>query len=256
MAEMMDEQEAKFLTDEDIDHVITSLSDDIIFDSLKEQISNVFVQSDSNPVYYITYFTGKYNYIMNKYSEYEEVCEKIKEIREEFYEKLKTLIEEKFDFTLNLPAFFDDEEKFNIIGNLYDFFIIRNKVNSVNVISGYIDREIKDLIKYYKPLIDKKDLTYNNIKKTINKDIAVIICKLPDIISNLTVESGFDLVQLMIDDEQEITNMVIGTLFDENTEYINIGESFIDNILNAIKKNEVYYLQARTQLVNKYSDKK
>jgi hypothetical protein len=253
--ENLEEYEASFLTEKDIEQIINSLSDDIIFDSLVEQIENVFNSTDSSPVFYLTYFTGKYNFLMNKYAEYEDLCNKIKEIREEFFFKLKGLIETKFDFVVEFDSALGKEEQFLNISHMYNFFIIRFKDNSANLVNKYIDREMKDLIKYYKPLIDKKDLTYANMKKTINKDATVVICKLPEIIQNMTVDSPKDVVGLLIDDEYEISNMMIKDIF-VASEWISYGETFIDNIMKSIKQNEVYYLLTRTSLVNKYNMKK
>jgi hypothetical protein len=192
---------------------------------------------------------------MNKYSEYEELCSKIREIRENFFYKLKELIETKFDFAIEFDSSLDKEEQFLYISHLYNFLIIRFKENSAHLVNNYIEREMKDLVKYYKPLIDKKDLTYANMKKTINKDATVIICKLPEIIGNLTVDAPKDVISLLIDDEYEISNLIVKEMF-INHEWTSFGETFIDNILNSIKENEVYYLITRTTLANKYNMKK
>jgi hypothetical protein len=253
--ENLEEYEATFLTEKDIEQIVNSLSDDIIFDSLTEQIQSVFSSTDSSPVFYLTYFTSKYDFLINKYSEYTELCSKIKEIREEFFYKLKELIETQFNFTIEFDSALSKEEQFLYISHIYNFFIIRFKENSANLITKYIEREMKDLIKYYKPLIDKKDLSYANMKKTINKDATVVICKLPEIIQNMTVDSPKDIISLLIDDEYEISNMIVKDVF-VNNEWTAYGETFADNILKSIKQNDTYYLLTRTNLVNKYNIKK
>jgi hypothetical protein len=254
--ENLEEKEATFLTEKEIEQVINSLSDDIIFDSVKEQIQNVFTSIDSTPTYYITYFTTKYDFIMNKYSEYEEVVAKVKEIREELFMKIKGLLEERFDFTIDFPESLGMQERFNVISHLYGFLVIRNKDNSSRIIINYVEREMKNLIKYYKPLIDKKDLTYVNMKKFINKDITTIICKLPEIISHIEVASGTDLINLSIDDEWELTNWVVRDLFSNDKGMIAFGDNFVQNFLKPIKENETYYLLTRTHFINKYNEKK
>jgi hypothetical protein len=254
--ENLEEKEATFLTEKEIEQVINSLSDDIIFDSVKEQIQNVFTSIDTTPTFYISYFTTKYDFIMNKYSEYEEVVEKVKEIREELFMKIKGLLEQRFDFTLEFPDSVSLADRFNIITHLYGFLVIRNKDNSTRIIIKYIEREMKNLIKHYKPLIDKKDLTYVNMKKHINKDITTIICKLPEIISHIEVDSGIDLIELSIDDEWELTNLVVRDVLSEEKGMIAFGDTFVQNFLRPIKENETYYLLTRTHFINKYNEKK
>jgi len=253
--ENLEEKEVTFLTDKDIEQIINSLSDDIIFDSLAEQVDSVFTTMEGSPVFYLTYFTSKYNFLINKYSQYSELCSKIKDIRENFFYKLKDLIEKKFDFVLDFNDSINKEEQFLFISHMYNFFIIRNRENCVNIINKYIEREAKDLIRQYKTLIDKKDLTYMNMKKSINKDMAVIICKLPEIIEGIQIDSSKDLIQLAIDDEHELTNMIVKDIFIAG-ESITFGQNFIKNIIDHIKTNEIYYLLVRTNLTNKYNTNK
>jgi hypothetical protein len=254
--ENLEEKEATFLTEKEIQQVINSLSDDIIFDSVKEQIQNVFTSVDTTPTFYITYFTTKYDFIMSKYSEYEEVVTKVKEIREELFMKIKGLLEERFDFTLEFPDSIEMKERFNIISHLYGFLVVRNKDNSTRIVINNIEREMKDLIKHYKPLIDKKDLTYLNMKKFINKDITTIICKLPEIISNIEVATPKDLIELAIEDEWELTNLVVKDVLSEERNMVSFGSNFVQNFLKPIKENETFYLLARTYFINKYNEKK
>jgi hypothetical protein len=253
--ENLEEKEATFLTEKDIDQIVSSLSDDIIFDSLTEQVRKVFDTVDSSPVFYLTYFTSKYDFLINKYSEYNELCDKIKDVRQSFFFKLKELIEEKFDFTVDFGDSLTEEEQFLYISHIYNFFVIRNRENCVNIINNYIERESKELIRQYKTLIDKKDLTYMNMKKSINKDVAVIICKLPDIIQAINVENAKDIIELAMEDKHELTNLMIQDVL-LNDAYTTYGENFINNVLNHLKNNEIYYLLTRTDLVNKYNIKK
>jgi ribosomal protein S15P/S13E len=251
----LEEQETTFLTEKDIEQILNSLSDDLIFDSLKEQIENTFNSVDSSPVFYLTYFTSKYDFLINKYSEYEELCDKIKEIRESFFNRLKELLETKFDFTVEFPMTMSLDEQFQNLSHLYNFFVIRNKDNITRLIIQYIEKEMKNLIKYYKPLVDKKDLSYMNMKKSINKDIATIICKLPEIIDNINISNPSDIIELFIDDEYEITSIIIRDLFLER-KLVSYGDEFINNFLKHIKENEIYYLLVRTYFMNKYNEKK
>lgn len=251
-----EENENQELTARNISDIINSVSDDLVFDSLEDQIKNAFISGDSSPMYYVTYFTTKYNFIKNKYSEYPEVIEKIEDIRENFYGRLQALLEDKFKFTVNeFPSTLTKDQVYENIEQLYNFFVIRNRYNSINLIVKYIEKEMKSLIKTYKPLIDKKDLTYINIKKSLNKDIAVIICKLPDIIDSIEISSSQDLLNLLIEDEFEFTNAIMKDLF-ITKEIITFNEDFISNLITPIKEDDSFYLHARTYFVNKYNDKK
>jgi hypothetical protein len=252
--ENLEEKEVTFLTEKDIENIINSLSDDIIFDSLKEQIENVFISADTNPTYFLTYFTTKYDFIMNKYSDYEEVTAKVKEIREDFFFKVKALIEEKFDFVVEFPESVSMENQIATISHMYDFFVIRNKRHLLNILINYIEKELKNLIKHYKPLIDKKDLTYTNMKKYVNKDITVVVCKLPEIINEMIIDSAEDLLKLAIDDSFEITNNIIHTVLVAD-QAASFGGTFVEKMVSAIKQDETYYLYTRNHLMQKYNQK-
>jgi hypothetical protein len=253
--ENMEEKEATFLTEKDIEQVINSLSDDVVYDTLKEQIDSVFSVNNDKPTYYLSYFTTKYDYILSQYSEYEDVVEKIKDIRENLFFSVKSMIEEKFDFSVEFPESMSVDQQLDTIGSIYKFFIIRYQENSLFATIKYIERETKDLLKHYKPLINKNDLSYTNVKKDVSKDAAVLICKLPEIIDAMQIDGPDDLLELAIDDQWEISNTVISELFSADQGYGSFGPTFVDKFIQPVKSEEYYYLMARNYLLEKYNPK-
>jgi hypothetical protein len=247
--ENLTEKETTFVTEKDIDQILNSLSDDIVYEALEDQIKTIDQSESSMVENYISFFTNRYSYILNRYSEYEEIIDKVTDIRNRFYDGLKSLLEEKFSFELSIPESYTNDQRFSTLNRLYEFFVIRYNDNNVNLVQNYIEREMKEIVRQYKPEVDKKDLTYMNNKKNTSKDALVVLCKLNDIISSIEVESGSDLVDLMINDRNEITSEAIINLIEEDL--IEFGSGFSENILSSIKDDASLYLKVRANFKDK-----
>jgi hypothetical protein len=247
--ENLTDKETTFVTEKDIDQILNSLSDDIVYEALEDQIKTVDQSESSMKENYIQFFTNRYTYILNRYSEYEDIIDKVTDIRNRFYDGLKSSLEDKFSFELSIPESYTSDQRFSTLNRLYEFFVIRYNENKVNIVQNYIDREMKELVRQYKPEVDKKDLTYVNNKKNTSKEGLIILCKLNDIISSIEVESGSDLVDLMVNDRNEIVNEAIISLVDEDL--IEFEGDFFGDILSSIRDDASLYLKVRANFKDK-----
>ncbi|ALN97878.1 hypothetical protein Bp8pS_199 [Bacillus phage vB_BpuM-BpSp] len=250
--EYLEDTEVSFLTEKEIDEIINSVSDDLLFFSIENQIKNKQIDylEDSN---HIQFFVDRYALIKDKYSEYPDIIERVLDIEKTFYSNVLELLEERFDFKLEERYDITREEKYNLIRNIYEFFIMKQTKNSITLVFNYLDREMKSLIPYCKNSIDKKDLTFVNTKKLITKELHPVYCKLNDIISSIQVDEAKDVIELSIDDKNEINNMEIFNYFCERDQ-ITFNDNFIENYLSVIKDSPKLFLLIRSKFIEKYNN--
>lgn len=246
--EMIDEKDCTFNTDKNIEDVISSLSDTIILDNVKDQINNI-EENYSDNLYYLSYFNTKYDYLVNKYNDNKDILDKINSLKESIYTSIKEYIENKFCINIIFPDYITKDMAYNYINIIYKFFVINYQENVYSLITNYIKEEYKNIIKYYKNRINKKDLTYTNLNKNIDKNLAIIICEINNIVENMVIDQPVDIINLVIkDDPNEYYNENIFNLV--NLQFISFKDNFVNNILNMIKSNDKLYLNIRTKLLN------
>jgi len=248
--EMINDKDYTSITDKEVEEVISSLSDDVILSSIKDQIDNIDINI-CNTTYFLSYFATKYQVLLDKYHENDELCKKIKLVKQNLYMNIKSYMENKFAFTVEFPEYMTLEDQYNYITILYEFFVLRHQNNNIALVSGYIQQEFKSIIRHYKAELDKKDLTYTNMNKNMDKDMIVILCKLPEIIDDMQIDVPEALLNYIIsEDPHEYDNSVILSLIEQYKAII-FGDNFVENALNRIKNNPSFYLYMRTELLNK-----
>lgn len=254
--ENLEVNEVSFLTEKDIDQILNSVSDDLIIQNIEEQIENVFSNEVSgSKLYYLSYFTNRYNYITKKYSDNKDIMDRLNKSIIEVFSRVQELIENKFKFSLELIDSLDIDMMMEIIENIYQFFIIDFNTNCSNLVFNYITNERKDLVKSYKNTVNRKDLTYINLKKFITNENIIIIYNIDDIIDGMDIQAIEDIIDLMTKDDPDlVSNYIIRSLFmDEKYGYVTFNESLNKLICDFLKGNYPLKMNIKCRLTNYFN---
>jgi hypothetical protein len=205
-----------FVSEVEKDDLINRLSDDIIVENIKEQLSKP-VLSDLSTVNYLDILDTRFAVLSDKYSENEDLMEIFKAIRLDIYNTVATGIEEKFDVKLNFDlSFMAESDYFYNVEKLYQFFIINYKPNLVNFFVSHIMEHREALVKSYKKDTNKKDLEVSSLRKVIQRlDDVVVVYNIEDIIADIVqTEDPMEILNTVIEnDPDELTNVIAKEIF-------------------------------------------
>jgi hypothetical protein len=233
------------------------LSPDIILDNIEEQIKDLNGSYD-----YATLFEEKYEYMRDFYNSKEKTAESIEyiqnldDIRDNFYEKLFTLIMEKFSFSVVLKDTLLNEEKYKLIKGMYKFFVcnIRDTIKSFYM--NTINDEKKAIIDSYKESINKSDMMYTLIKKEVSDDTdnAILVYAVKDVYKDIELEDIETFIETVIKgDESEEINDMMNDIFCTMEESVDISchlNDLMKIIRDYITNDSNLIMEIQTELVS------
>lgn len=222
---------------EDRNEVLNRLSDEILIDSINDQIKNYLV-GDYVPENFLDTYDIRFNYLINKYEEEQELCNNLRSIRNDFYLDVIKQLSERFKFSYNL----DDELKFNDYTNIkdiYTFLVLHSYENLSLFFTNYIKFNKNDLVKQYSKNNNTKDLSFSNIKRTFkNTAETTIVYNFSNIIDDVisTIEDdNFILSTILEDNDESVLNNNISNLFLNNDDEYALLEEFSDIFFEPLK---------------------
>ena len=230
---------------EAINDFLLQISDDILFINIDEQINNTVNTSENYFSFIIDKLEGLKT-LLNK--DDQELIDRVDTLKDQICQQVQALLEDKFKFNCDFKCYSDSSK---CLKELYKFFIIRKKEILLSLVNNYIEREYKSLLlKYSKTKINKKDVSYLNNKKSIEKEDLTILLNLHNIISAIELTDVDDLLELLIDDKDEFTYNFIFTMFQQ--EEIVFTRDFIDVIKEELEKEKNYLImESRLKLMSK-----
>ena len=193
------------LTDDESDQIISNLKDELILESIMEQIDQPFNNSFNNTDY-LDLFETRYNYLSEIYRDSSTFINKINDLKENLYSDIFKSITSKYHINYTDNGF-DIVECATV---LYNFFCLDYKDNIIRYIQSIILSEKKSLANNYADPQYSKSLSANALKKTLkNKNDALIIANINDIIFNIVNRDSDNLEIIRIitnSDMMEYTN--------------------------------------------------
>lgn len=242
--------------DNDIEEIMYSLSDDFLLRNVISQINNIDIDNTEN---YLDIFNSRYDYVIEKYNEENEIVSQLREIKYDFYMDIFNELTKHF-LMCSLRPETDGNKFYQLIYNVYVFFILRHKENLVDFYVNYIFENKNNLIVEYKSKVNKKDLEIMSLKKIVNNiNNAVLITALEDIIEGIQLDNFNDyfltlklITKNELDEEVNfnICNMFINypdevilkNTFHKRFNSIMYEESFRNVVLNDIKQELIKLL--------------
>lgn len=244
--------------DDDVRNIASELSDDIILQTIYEQIDNN-LRINENDI--LANFENRYQYILMFYGNDKKIIETCKKIRNNIYTKILEKICNKLDISTNLltDEFLNHSDEFYFyVKCFYEFFILKYKENICNLFVNYLYNNRDTLVENYKNSIENKnDLLIKSLKKVFdNSNDAYLIYLAETIVvdyinNELTSE---DLInEITNTDPYELTNASIKELLIDNKFETYCGNSFVNNFFNPLKDEEYRYdllIEIKFALVN------
>jgi|GEM_PF-3186136 len=248
---MINDSNRDFFTERDIDQIINTLSDDIVLKNIEDQINGILLDQKEIQTSYLPYFIQRYNYVMNKYKDNEEITTKIKSAIEKVYEEIKVLITEKFNIKVDFSESVTFNDRLELIESFYKFFIIDLQDNCINFLVNYITTERKNLVKAFKPNTNKKDLSFVNLKKYLNNENIFIVFNLDEIIDSIEIEDNAYLIDLMTKNDPEmLTNFYIrNVLMEERFSDVGFESNLFETLKPYIKANDSLQMKVKSRLI-------
>lgn len=233
---------------ENINQFLLQMSDDIIFMNIKEQIKNCNnVEED-----YFSLIIDKIEGLRTVVKDDEtDIINNLDSLKDEICDNVQSLLEERYKFKCDFKCYSDRSK---CLKQIYKFFVIRHDQILLSLITNYIDREYTSLLmKYGKSKINKKDISYINNKKTMNKENLALILNLHKVFSSIVLEDIDDTLELLIEDKEEFTYNFIYTMYQQ--EEIVFDIEFLEVIKQElIENNDYLIMEGRTFLMNKIKE--
>lgn len=190
--EFEDDNEDLILTEDETDVIINNLKDELIMESILEQIENPFNNSFGNADY-LDIFETRYTYLTTVYKNSTTFINKINEVKDNMYSEIFEAITKKFDLKYTSGNF----DKMECTRELYSFFVLDYRDNLITYLTNLIIKEKKSLALSFNDT--SKSLGVNALKKVLkNKEDAIIISNLPLIIDEI-VKRDFDNLDIISD---------------------------------------------------------
>lgn len=253
-----DDNEFWLSNDDDVRDLCSQLSDDILLQTIYEQIeSNLNI----NPNDILYNFNERYHYILVFYGNDERILKNIKELKKKIYLKILDKLCNKFDFTTELnneDISADSTNLYLYTDAFYNFFILNYRENIIDFFTNYLFENAETLIENYKNTIENKnDLMIKSLKKSFHNSIYAYLLYLTETIildyinNDILVE---DLIKDFTDmDEYEYNKAIIRLIFLKNKYNTYAGSDFINRFFAPLK-NEEYRLniliEIKSNLVN------
>jgi hypothetical protein len=230
-------------TESERELLLNKLSDNLILVGMMEQLeSKDLPQRMTN---FLQIFDDKFSYISIKHEDDQDLMDVINKIKLEFYIDLCNSISAKFDIETNFDLDIMPLQNFYFyVRKMYEFFVLEYRNNLITFFTKYIYENKSELLKVYKPITDKTDLSVGSIRKTASLDGTIIIYNLDKIIAGIpsVIHDNVFIIEEIINDEpDETANLVIHELFIDAKEESNLGINFVDKFFEPLFNEELKF---------------
>ena len=151
--------------------LLLSLNDDLLIESIEEQIKNpsmVFFEKNN----YVEIFEDRYKYITERFKDIPDLLENVNDCRGTFYGKVFRLISDYYELELDNDA--NDNNVYIMTKVLYEFLVLNYTDNVKAFVLQYIYMNKKALVQLFGETGKKLDSTSaRKITKNPN-DVAII----------------------------------------------------------------------------------
>lgn len=234
---------------EDINDFLLQISDEVIFINIQEQIEHGTGIEEN----YFSFILDKLEGLKTVLNEDQtDLKNKIDNFKEDICNSVQEILESKYGFTCDFKCYSDRSK---CLKEIYKFFIIRKKEILLNLVNNYIEAEYKSLLmKYGKNKINKKDISYINNKKSIDKEDMSLLLNIHNVVSLIELDNIEDTLEKLIEDKDEFTYNFIFTMFQQ--EEIIFKNEFINIIKSEIVKEKNYIImESRLKLMDRIKNK-
>ena len=177
----VEDDENTVLTEAETDVILSELKDELLLESILEQIKNPLNSSYGNSDY-LEIFRMRYNYLKEAYGSNKNFIKKLKELKYKIYFEIFDEIVRKFNLEYS-PSNLSIED---CVYDLYSFFVLNYKDNIVDYIINIIIKEKKNLVKDLKHAKYSKSIGCSSLKKIFKyKEDAIILSNITNIINNI-----------------------------------------------------------------------
>lgn len=247
--EVESDESELILTEDETDNIINNLKDELILESIIQQIKHPFDNSYGNTDY-LNIFETRYNYLIDVYKDSTTFISKISYVREVMYSEIFNTIIKKF----NLSYTDNGLDVVEYTKYLYNFFCLDYKDDLINYFVNTILKNEKSIASSLSDPMYSKTLSANALKKVLkSRNEAVIIANITEVIKNI-VQSDMDnlvIIKSICDDDiADATKFYINKFFlvdfsiSPSKDFKNIYFSIILNkeqgyndIINQVKMN-------------------
>ncbi|QXN67899.1 hypothetical protein FPHOBKDP_00145 [Listeria phage LPJP1] len=240
---------------ENVNEIITNISEDIMIDNILSQINDTDIQDLSEVrKSFFEYFEERYNFVKKNYNDDDEAMQNCREVFDDILNQIIKAISEKYSFDLFFSDILLFDTKVEITKSLYYFFVINIRENIENMIYYFIMKNRKTLVKMFNTISkeERKNLSYINLSSAINNDYTTMIYHLSMIIDNIEIPTNEDIIELMVEDNSyELYNYVtVNTLVLTNFCEVNYNENFYSIFLDIIKNSPIIVRNVRNSLID------
>lgn len=228
-----------FYNEEEKDNIVNRLSDDLLIDSLKEQIDHQIVIT-FNPTNFLSVFNNRFAVLTTKYQDYEELMKKFNDIKLNLFMNVLSGIENKFDIDSNMePEYMSRDNYYYYVKKMYEFFVLDYRKNLVEFVVNYIHANKTEIIRGYKASTDKKDLGVIALRRSLTDlEDVVVIHNIEDIVSNIVnstdIESEYIIETIIEGDESESRFLAAEELFVQSITDGSLGKNFSEIFLKPL----------------------
>jgi len=251
-------EDKDYQREEEYRNLLHTISEDIILESILDQIEDVIVNVDQTVIKTnksFEYFEERLMYLLNTYGQDGDKIGEIYQHTDQILNKISKAIEEVYNFSIEYSEVIPSELKFQYVKAMYNFFILDIKDNVQHLAYNYIYKNRDTFKNLFSKLSnqDKKNLEYIHIKEVIDNDYTNMLYHLNDIVDTIEIPISEDVLDFIIDeDPHEINNYMMDRLFNNN-EFVDL--TFETPLINNLKPllNENTVVIVRNKLIKKLS---
>lgn len=226
------------LTDSERFNILESLSDEILIESIKDQImSNKFELFEKESL--IDIFEKRYSNVLNYYKDDVSMTQELDELRTKFFLEIEKSLYNRFGISINE----DLSERYLILKSLYNHLVLNNKDSYVNFFLDFINKNKDSITTSIEAT--KSIESFVMKKQNMDKDIITILTNLHPIVNYIMdVElDNIDVFEATLEDG-EVDSFIIKS----NISKLTLDNSFRDKFIDVIKGNNHNYFITVTSL--------
>ena len=232
--------------------LLLSLNDDLLIDSIEEQINNpssVFYEKSN----YVEVFEDRYKYIVERFKDIPDLLQEVSECRSIFYGKVFNLVANHYGIELDTDT--NENNMYIMTKVLYEFLVLNYTDNVKAFVLQYISLNKKPLAQEFAS--EKTKLDASSARKLAKNPNDVIILtnmyKVIDYIVSLELSVTEILRYIITDDESEFNNYFMNQYFIqeevlESNKFTRVFCSILrrenDNFIRIVNEIQLDYLQS------------
>ena len=237
------------LTPNEQDLLLTNLNDELLIESIEEQIEKP-ASSFYEKTNYIDIFETRYNYIKDRFGETPDLIKAVTDVRFEFFRKVFALIKNHYGLEVVDPD--GDENMYIMTKVLYEFLILDYIENVKTFVIQFIKENKKALATQFYEKNRRVEST--TLRKTVkNPNDVIILSSMYKIIDEIvsiehTVENM--LRYIVSNDEAEYNNYFMNKYFIEDD--ILVSEILVKRFLSILNRNNDNFIRMVNEIQMEY----